>query len=183
MSTEEDAKKNIWIWKFLEFAAEPWNGIADPNPAKVWHFNQMSIILSKFQIWYCAYLRVISGSDIIEVASFEGVWSVHLIKFKALNFSLKKIIFQNMERKNTKTVGKWDSKWPRSLKRCETDLTRKILISKCKGFQDIACICLIFEVIQAMGDGYILFSFQSNSNNAMSGKLNAVFWSADQNLN
>ena len=110
-------------------------------------------------------------------------WSVHLIKFKALNFSLKKIIFQNMERKNTKTVRKWDSKWPRSLKRSETDLTRRILISKCKGFQDIACICLIFEVIQAMGDGYILFSFQSNSNNAMSGKLNAVFWSADQNLN
>ena len=131
----------------------------------------------------CLNLRVISGSDIIEVASFDGVWSVHLIKFKALNFSLKKIIFQNMERKNTKTVGKWDSKWPRSPKRNETDLTRKILISKCKGFQDIACICLIFEVIQAMGDGYILFNFQSNSNNAMSGKLNAVFWSADQNLN
>ena len=42
----------------------------------------------------CLNLRVISGSDIIEVAS-----SVHLIKFKALNFSLKKIIFQNMERK------------------------------------------------------------------------------------
>ena len=28
-----------------------------------------------------------------------------------------------------------------------------------------------------------MFNFQSNFNNAMSGKLNAVFWSADQNLN